>query len=254
MRLGETMRKKGIDADLAAAVLTQSRLRVKAEDKFGEMAAGMLFTADGLEQATRLPVAALHAQRFRQAESRHIADLTCGLGADSLAFGALGIPVLALDIDEPTAAFATVNLRVFPNVEVAHGDCFEYELPETVDALFIDPARRAGRKRVFNPQDFTPPLDRVLALREKIPALGVKLAPGIPHEAIPSDAEAQWISVDGDVVEAGLWFGPLRQTGPGGEEITRSALILRGGEQVLITDAAPHHRNQVPAGAVASWV
>src|SRR5690625_6279945 len=71
------MRKKGIDPELAAAVLTQSRLRAKAATKFGELAAGMLFTPAGLEQATRLPVAAQHAQRYRQANLRHIADLTC---------------------------------------------------------------------------------------------------------------------------------------------------------------------------------
>src|SRR5690606_3036333 len=37
------------------------------------------------------------------------------------------------------------------------------------------------------------------------------------------DAEAQWVSVDGTVVEAGLWFGPLAPEGPG-----RSALVLHG--------------------------
>src|SRR5690625_686933 len=90
LKLGESMRKKGIDPQLAAAVLTQSRLRAKAAAKFGELAAGMLFTPAGLEQATRLPVAAHHAQRYRAADARHIADLTCGIGADAMAFGEIG--------------------------------------------------------------------------------------------------------------------------------------------------------------------
>jgi len=33
------------------------------------------------------------------------------------------------------------------------------------------------------------------------------VAPGIPHEAVPGDAEAEWISDGGDVKEAVLWFG-----------------------------------------------
>lgn len=257
LRLGEVMRKRGVDPELAAAVLTQSRLRKKAEAKFGELAAGMLFTPAGLEQATRLPVAAVHAQRFRAAGSRHIADLTCGIGADSLAFGALGVEVLALDIDEATAALATVNLRAFPNVTVAHGDCLTHEFPASVDALWADPARRTGTQRVFNPQDFTPPLTDILALRARIPALGVKIAPGIPHEDLPTDAETQWISVDGAVVEAGLWFGPLRheKREADASPITRSALLLSSaGPKTLITDADPTHREQVPAGPLETWV
>ena len=260
LKLGESMRKKGIDPELAAAVLTQSRLRAKAAAKFGELAAGMLFTPAGLEQATRLPVAAQHAQRYRQANLRHIADLTCGIGADSMAFGALDVDVLALDKDEATAAIATINLRPFPNVTVAHGDCFNYELPATIDGLFLDPARRTAKKRTFNPRDYDPPLDAALQLRERVPALGVKVAPGIPHGAIPASAEAQWISVAGEVVEAGLWFGPLRQLAPEnsarpGTAITRSALLLAAdGTQTLITDANPHHRAQLPAGPVGTWV
>ena len=40
---------------------------------------------------------------------------------------------------------------------------------------------------------------------------------------MPEGAEAQWVSVDGDVVEAGLWFGVLAREG-----IRRSALVLDG--------------------------
>ena len=38
-----------------AAALTQVELRRKAEPKFGDLAARMYFTPDGLEQATRRP-------------------------------------------------------------------------------------------------------------------------------------------------------------------------------------------------------
>src|SRR5699024_6373997 len=127
-----------------------------------------------------------------------------------------------------------------------------YPLPESVDGLWADPARRTGSKRVFNPKAFTPPLDDVLALRDSYPALGMKLAPGIPHEALPENAETQWISANGTVVEAAVWCGPLAA-----ENITRSALILPSDTDqsfTLITDADPAHREQVPAGEVGTWV
>ena len=70
--LAGLLREAGFDADLVAAALTQSRLRARAVDKFGPFAAGLLLTADGLEQATRLTVAAAHAHRYRAAIKRMI--------------------------------------------------------------------------------------------------------------------------------------------------------------------------------------
>ena len=44
-------------------------------------------------------------------------------------------------------------------------------------------------------------------------AVGVKLGPGTDRDVIPAGAEAQWISVDGDVVELGVWFGQVARPG-----------------------------------------
>lgn len=223
MAMSGSLRDKGVDPDLVAAVLTQSRLRTRGREKFGEFADGMLFTPAGLEQATRLSVGAQHAGRFRAAGTQKVADLTCGIGADSMAFAASGLRVLATEIDELTAAIATVNLRHFPEAEVRLGDGLALDLTaEGVDGVYADPARRTSSgKRVFDPRAYEPPLDAVWALRDAVPALGIKVGPGIAHDGLPADAEAQWVSLDGDVVEAGLWFGPLAPDGPG-----RSALVL----------------------------
>lgn len=221
LALSERLRRDGLDPDLISAALTQSRLRAQARGKFADFADGMLFTQAGLEQATRLVVAARHARRYSDAGCARVADLTCGLGGDAMAMAALGLDVLACDVDEAAAALATVNLRHFPGVEVRQADGLTLDLTG-VDGVFADPARRtAGGGRRHDPAAYSPPLDAVLALRAKVPALGVKVGPGIPHGALPPDAEAQWVSVDGDVVEAGLWFGPLAPDGPG-----RSALLL----------------------------
>src|SRR5699024_8794005 len=58
------LRKEGLSAEVTAALLTQARLRKEASAKLGPFADDMLFTRDGLAQATRLPVAAHHARRL----------------------------------------------------------------------------------------------------------------------------------------------------------------------------------------------
>lgn len=233
LRLGSGLRERGVPADVVAGVLTQSRLRAEGRAKFGDFAEGMVFTRAGLEQATRLSVAAHHARRYADAGVTRVADLTCGIGAESMALAGLGMSVLAVDIDPDAVAAATMNLRHFPEAEVRHDDALTTDL-SGVDALFADPGRRtdAGR-RIHDPRQYRPALDRLLALCAPTRPIGVKVSPGIEHRLLPPESHAQWVSVDGDVVEAGLWFGALAPEGPG-----RSALVLRGNRAHLFAEDA----------------
>ncbi|OJV60674.1 MAG: SAM-dependent methyltransferase [Cellulomonas sp. 73-145] len=250
MALSTRLQAEGLDPALVAAALTQSRLRARARTKFGDFADGMLFTPAGLEQATRLPVAAHHARRYLAAGLTRVADLTTGIGADAMALAGVGIQVLAVDLDEVTAAVATVNLRHFPEAQVRHGDGLQLDLAaEGVDGVYADPARRsAAGRRSWEPTDWTPPLDALLALRDRVPAVGLKLGPGLPHRLVPDGALAQWVSVDGDVVEVGLWFGPLAPEGPG-----RSALVLRDGRAHTLTGGTDDDERP-PVGAVGTYL
>ncbi len=231
LTLGASLREAGTPAKLAAAVMTQARLRERARPKFGDFADGMLFTPDGLEQATRLIVAALHAARFRSAGIERVADLTAGIGADAMAMSAIGIAVMAFETDEATALVADHNLRHWAGSVVVHADSLATVRHVDVDGAFADPARRSGGSRTYRPEDYTPPLAAVLALRDALPALGVKVGPGIPHRALPADAETEWVSVDGDVVEAGIWCGPLARN------VGRGALVIAKGAAHALSDS-----------------
>jgi hypothetical protein len=217
------LRSAGHSPALVAAVLTQSRLREKAQGKFGEFARSMLFTDAGLEQATRLRVAALHAGRFAAAGTRRVADLGSGIGGDALALAAIDLEVTAVDADEITATLASFNLAPFPSARAVHGDAESFDL-DGYDAVYLDPARRtAGHRetrRLDDPDDYSPSLDFAFGLAARLP-VGVKVGPGFDRERIPADAEAQWVSVEGDLVETGLWFGSLARPG-----VRRSALLL----------------------------
>lgn len=230
LALSEQLRADGHPPALVAAALTQSRLRQRGREKFGDFAADMLFTADGLEQATRLPVAARHAERFADAGVGEVADLGCGIGSDSMAFAAMDFGVRAVDSDEVTAAIATMNLRHFPSAAVEHALAEDVDLAGA-DGVWLDPARRDQSARIFDPESFSPPLSFVTDVATRVGAVGAKLGPGIPHELIPAGAEAQWISIGGNVVEAGLWFGRLAREGVG-----KAALVLGPGGAAEMTD------------------
>lgn len=226
-----TLRKQGWAPETVAAVLTQLRLRRDARAKFGNFADGMLFTDQGLQQSTRLPVAARHARRFRQAGLVHVADLGCGLGADSLALASTGLRVTAVEADETTAAAAHMNLRPFPEAQVIHSTAEDFtaglQLSEGT-GIWMDPARRNERSRIWDPEEFSPPLSFVTQLAATGAALGVKLGPGLPHDLIPAGCEAEWVSVDGELVEVVLWFNALARKTADGSLIRRSATTLYG--------------------------
>lgn len=213
IKLIEKLRKAGHDPELVSQVLTQLKLRSKATSKFGEFAQQMLFTESGLEQATRLSVAAHHAGRFLEAQVTSVTDLGCGIGADALAFAAAGLKVVAVERDETTAALASFNLASFENASVVHADAIEHQA--LTQGLWFDPARRdlshtGDRHKVLSPEDFTPNLNWVFDLARTKPS-GVKLGPAFPLELIPEDAHAEWVSNAGDLVELTLWFGMGRQ-------------------------------------------
>ena len=221
LKLVARLRKQGASAELSAQVLTQLKLRRKAVAKFGPFAKEMLFTEAGLEQATRLSVAAHHAGRFKDVGIESVTDLGCGIGADSLAFAAAGLKVIAVERDQQTAALASFNLASFEHATVLQSAA-ENAVIET-EGLWFDPARRdlshtGERHKVVGPEDFSPSLEWIFELARTRPS-GVKLGPAFPLELIPEDAQAEWVSHDGDLVELTLWFGF-------GDDGGRSALKL----------------------------
>ena len=222
------LRKRGHSTERVAAVLAQHRLRAKASAKFGDFAERMLFTDAGLQQASRLRVAAVHANRYRLAGVERVIDLGCGIAGDSLALAAAGLQVRAIERDEATAALASYNLAPFENAQVEHADAEQLQLAPG-EAVWADPARRrtderGQTQRLSRASDFEPSLDWLLGLAAERP-VGIKLGPATDRAVIPAHVpvEAQWLSDGGSVVELTLWLGGMERPGIG-----RSALILNG--------------------------
>ena len=266
------LRAAGHDPELVSAALAQARLRGLARDKFGPAASRMLFTADGLEQATRPELAARHAERFVAAGVGQVVDLGCGIGADARAFAAAGLSVEAIELDPVTAAVAWANLADWPNAQVTEARAETIDVAAVSGAqeanaqqeasaqqevrgrhtgLWVDPGRRvtgvrdvSGRaRRVFSLDAISPSWGQVLAWAAQMPATGAKLSPGLPHAAIPAGAEAQWTSWRGEVLECAVWWGPLAQV-PG-----RTAAVCRpGASPAIVTEADV--RAEAPLGGL----
>ena len=244
------LRSQGVDPALAATALTQARLRRRAAAKFGPDATRMFFTANGLEQATRPVVAARRAARLREAGVDSVADLGCGIGSDSIAFARAGLRVHAVEADPETAAVARANVDALGLADMVTVACGMAETADlsVVDAVFCDPARRSGTgRRVFDPASYSPPWTFVSGLPEKVPATVLKLAPGIDHVLLPPGAEAEWVSVDRELVETAAWCGPLAK-------VTRRATVLTVSGAASAAELVGTGERQAPVGPVRRYL
>lgn len=237
------LRRAGHGSELVLQVLQQAELQRGARAKFGDAADRLAFTRDGLQQATRGWISRYHAERMRSTGATSIADLGCGIGADARAFAAAGLRVHAVDADGTTAQMAGWNLREFDTATVGHGLAEEFDV-SSVDALWLDPARRSSRGRTPNPADWSPSLEFTFALAKQKP-LGVKLGPAIPHELLPPEAEWQWVGEGTETLEACLYAGGAERE-PG----LRSALLRTDGEvRELASSIALPNPTSGPLGA-----
>ncbi len=232
--------RKRFAPELATAAVDAVTLRERAKAKFAA-ADRMWFTREALEQASGDRAAAHRAERLKPFAT--VLDIGCGIGADALALAAAGCRVEAIDTDPVRLAFAEANARalgVADRVRFHLGDALTIDLPPA-DAAFTDPARRAGDRRFLDPDRAQPALSELLA---RFPAgfpLAAKIAPGVPREALARfDAEAEFVSADGELKECVLWFGPLRTA-------ARRATVLPG-PHTLAADADEELPFAAPVG------
>jgi SAM-dependent methyltransferase len=193
-------------------LLEQALLNLKARQRgVFRTERRLALNAEALEQASCWEVAAHRAEQLHErAPAGLVLDLGCGAGGDSLELARLR-PVLSIDLDPERVALLAHNARQLElTLETRQGDWLEMNLPEAA-AAFVDPGRRQNGRRIFDPEQYQPPLSRVLQLRA--PLLCVKVAPGIPDVSIPAEAETEFISHQGSCKECVLWIGVSSQPG-----------------------------------------
>jgi SAM-dependent methyltransferase len=226
----EKLRRK-CPAPLAKAAVETAISRGKAVNKFTD-AVRMFFTREALEQSSGELPASYRARRF--STLGEIADLCCGIGGDTLAFARAGLTVHGVERDPIRAAMAKANAAVCglqERIHIHEGDATTIPLPAT-KAAFADPSRRSNGQRHLDPEDYTPSLSAILAHYPAGFPLAVKIAPGVAWNSIADlDAEVEFVSVDGELKECVLWFGPLHSA-------ARRATVLPSGSTLFADNQA----------------
>jgi len=263
LRLVTWLRKRFSQAE-AAALLDQAVLRRSAGPRGGgkfPQAERMLFVDEALEQASSRAVAVYRAGLLVAHGVRTVADLGCGIGADTIAMAEAGLRVVAVELDPVRARLAAANVAAVGLADRVQVLCADWTPPESAgaltlagplaaDAAFVDPARRlggggdVGRRRVFSLHDMVPPLSAIRSLRAQVPDVLVKVAPGVDLDEVPADAAVTFVAEGIHLKEAMLSFGALRPLR------SRQAVVLPG-PHVFVVEAdrgqpRAHRRFDIP--------
>ncbi|MBU3750253.1 MAG: class I SAM-dependent methyltransferase [Mycobacterium sp.] len=231
-------------AEHAVVLVQTTRLRRRAAVKFAGLAqvSSWLFTDDALQQATTAAVAGHRAARLA---GQVVHDATCSVGTELAALRHTAAYLMGSDLDPVRLAMARHNVA---DVPLVRADALAPVSRAAV--VLLDPARRAGGRRRFDPRAYTPPLDE-LAEAYRGRTTVVKCAPGIDFAAVRGlgfDGEIEVTSAGGSVREACLWAPALSQPG-----VRRRASVLgddlRAPEQ--LTDADP---DDCRTGAPGRWI
>lgn len=192
--------RKHVDATHAAALFELAWVRQRASTKFAD-GHQLWFTREALEQASHERVA--QARLIHVTSATHIADICCGCGSDIMTFAAVA-PTIAIDVDATRIALAEANLtqrNISATCIVA--DATTYDIPDTVDVVFFDPGRRQQGKRIFDADDYMPPLSLANQWRRPGRRIIIKCAPGIDYTQLPfqQPIAIDCVSLHGDMRE-----------------------------------------------------
>ena len=207
--------QKRYPRELARTALETALLRRAAREKFPSWWRRLYATREALEQASGERIALYRARRY--SAYPRVADLTCGLGADTLALAQTGRYVHAIDRDPLRVALTKANAAAWQlssQITTELADCLSWaDIGAETIPLWIDPDRRRNRQRYLHPEGYQPPLSVLVSRWGTSRPWGVKLAPGLPLAAVQSylsQAEIEFIAVGRELKECVLWFGPLR--------------------------------------------
>lgn len=178
---------------------------------------------DGLRFATPWPVAAYRAKRLKCSS---LADISCGIGGQTVYFARECEVVYAIEIDPFKLELARKNCKLFglDNVEFICGDALSQDVIDqipAVDVVFSDPARAAAEDE-RNLANLTPHIPDVLkAYSGKTSNFAFEAPPQLPPDRINFDCELEYLSLNGELNRLDLYFGDLKTC-------KRSAVALPG--------------------------
>lgn len=199
--------RKRYDAEQVRGVLGASEARVRTAGKLDpSWASSLLADKAGVEMASSARSSVYKARRFAGVlgPDGFVADLCCGIGADSWGLRGAGLRVTGVDLDASRVVMYTHNLPACAGV---CGDALE-DCPADADAFHLDPARRSGARRSRSIEEFRPGPEVWARIVDRIGTGAIKLNPGVDGDSLPG-GELEIIGEAGGLTQAVLWLGRL---------------------------------------------
>ncbi len=192
-----------------------AKARLKAREKFGELADRLFFDEEGLRYATPEVVARYRAERLKCGV---IADVSCGAGAQLVFFGFTCEKVYGIEISRKRAFLAMLNAKQLglDNVEVIVGDALdESTIGKVSDAeiVFSDPARPPNEEVRTMENLFPNPLKVYEKYRRITPEMAFELPPQMPPERVKQSlsGEKEYVSLNFKLNRMALYTGELAE-------------------------------------------
>ncbi|MDV0446076.1 hypothetical protein MmiAt1_16880 [Methanimicrococcus sp. At1] len=183
---------------------------------------------EGRRFATPEPVAKYRAARLT---CNTIADISCGIGGQTIYFAQRCKHVYAVEIDPQKIEYAKENCAKFglENVTFICGDALDpaviAQIPK-VDIVFSDPAR-PPEEETRQADSLRPGIPAVMeAYAEKAENFAFEAPPQMPPERIDFDCEKEYISLNGQLNRLTLYFGRIKK-------YDRIAVALPGGNAMV---------------------
>jgi len=168
-----------------------------------------LWTDKAAQQASAFAIAQYHGSLF--AHYATVADLCCGIGSDLLFLSKNKTKCYAIDCDSEVLNLAQYNMNFFNRKNIIYQNVNVCNFHEPCEAIYIDPDRRKGSKRVHNIQDISPPFSQIEDLIKKYGNVAVKLSPVMNYEEnLLKDYSFDFVSVGGELKECLLKSGELK--------------------------------------------
>lgn len=184
-----------------------SRRHDKHRDKFSKKLAS---DNQGLRFATPEIVAQYRARRLK---TDVLADISCGVGGQTIFFAKECRKVYAVDIDPKKIELAKTNCAIYDvdNVEFIVGDALDERVVARIsdaDIIFSDPARPPSED-MRTLSNLSPSIDDVMQTYSMTRNFAFEVPPQLPPERIGFECEKEYLSLNGKLNRLTLYFGDL---------------------------------------------
>ncbi|MEM3238412.1 MAG: hypothetical protein QXX11_05815 [Thermoplasmata archaeon] len=220
------MIKKGYDKNHILKFISEdlyeiaySRILAKQKLSFSELVYSDIV---GIQTATPELIAEYKAKRLK---TDIIADLSCGIGIQSLYFSKYSNFVYAIDVNGKRLEFAKKNSMLFnrTNIEFINNSA---EDPSTINRIkdaniiFSDPAR-AKNQNIQLLENLSPAPLKIIDLYKDHKDIAFDIPAQITEDRLNFDCEKEFVSIGGEIIRQSLYLGSLKKC-------EKSALILPG--------------------------